>query len=790
MSWGEFVARLRKPKITWETFAQYEAMTASWRANVKDVGGFMCCQLKTDGRRKLENIATVTGVQLDVDNATPTTLQELTMFCEYRAVAYSTHSHSRGRPRLRVILPVDRVMNTLEAEAVGRKIAEQLGILENLDATTFEPNQLMYWPSHARDGDYVIEEIEGRLINVDEVLAAYRGQDEWVNPENWPRIPGETIKDRLGARMENPLTKPGIIGLFCRAYRIPDAIDQFLPDVYKPTMQPDRYTYTRGEGASGLVIYDDGLFAYSNHATDPVGGREVNAWDLVRVHKYGELDEKIKPGTPINQWPSYKAMQELALVDERVREQADLDRRKELEADFQPIKGENRKWVKQLALNRSGAYADTLPNYETALAEDQRLQAIRFNEFTRSLTVENAGGLPWVSNNPGWWGDLDLDNLRMYLAKTLGLSSEKSIMTALNAVTSQQRRYHPIKDRLAGLVWDGVARVDRLFIDYLGTEDTELHRKAARLLLSAAVARVHQPGIKYDFLIVLQGRQGIGKSMLTQKLSYGYFCDTISLADMQDAKIAGEKLQGVWFAEIAELTGIRKAEVEAVKGFISRTDDVYRGAYQRIVERRPRQTVLVGTTNEMDGYLRDLTGNRRFIPVVCGQSSEKKAWEITETEVDQLYAEVMACGWWKQPLTLVGEAAKQAEQAREDNLEDDLRVGLIEEFLAEPVPVDWYERTEAQRRFYRDSQIDFTDDPRPVEGIARKWVSPVEILVELFGRRRGDIRKYESMEINKIIARLPGWVRGGLVRDPVYGRQRVFLNADEGVQKQWEEIGG
>ena len=157
--------------------------------------------------------------------------------------------------------------------------------MEFCDPTTFEPSRLMYWASCCKDGEYVYEVYDGGFCSVDGVLAMY---GDWKDITQWPQVPGtEAIEKRRLAKQEDPTTKRGAVGAFCRTYGIPQAMDSFLPGVYEATAVPGRYTYTGGSTAGGAVVYDGELFLYSHHATDPCSGLLVNAWDLVRLHKFG-----------------------------------------------------------------------------------------------------------------------------------------------------------------------------------------------------------------------------------------------------------------------------------------------------------------------------------------------------------------------------------------------------------------------------------------------------------------------------------------------------------------------
>jgi predicted P-loop ATPase len=237
------------------------------------------------------------------------------------------------------------------------------------------------------------------------------------------------------------------------------------------------------------------------------------------------------------------------------------------------------------------------------------------------------------------WTDNDTSQLRCYISDVYGIYSPNKTQDALNKAAAK-RKHHPIREFLNSLPpWDGTKRVETLLIDYLGAEDNDYIRAVTRKTIVAAVARVFVPGIKFDSVLVMDGPQEKGKSTLFNKLAGDeWFNDGLTLTDMQD-KSGAEKLQGYWILEIGELTGMRKSDIDSVKSFISRRDDKYRASYGRVVESHPRQSIIVATVNSMGGFLRDPTGNRRFWPIRVGGTEARKGWDVTDTDVLQIWAE-------------------------------------------------------------------------------------------------------------------------------------------------------
>lgn len=315
LTWSSFLSKLARPTVTPETRAEWAKMTSAQQDNIKDVGGFVGGWLK-NGRRKAGNIQNRTLITLDVDfpDKNKNLFDDAVLLWGFSFAVYSTHKYTISNPRIRFVIPTARPVTAEEYVPIARKIASELGI-DHFDDSTYQPERLMYWPSHSKDAPYFFNYQQGPLLSPDKVLNEF---ENWRNSTFWPTSSRETEVHKHRAKLAgDPLEKPGIIGAFNRAYPIKSAIDTFLPDVYEPTAHDDRYTFIKGSTTGGLVLYDD-VFAYSNHGTDPTGGELTNAFDLVRIHKFGELDAKVKPNTPVTKRPSYKKMQEFALEDQNV----------------------------------------------------------------------------------------------------------------------------------------------------------------------------------------------------------------------------------------------------------------------------------------------------------------------------------------------------------------------------------------------------------------------------------------------------------------------------------------
>ena len=765
MELSEFRERISTTHRTSETVEQYRKMNKAQQDSIKDVGGFVLGTLK-DGRRKKETVLTRSGLTLDMDYGTPDIMDEIEMFFDFHCMIYSTHKHTPEKPRLRLIIPLAREVTPDEYGAVARKVAEEIGI-ELFDDTTYEPSRLMYWPSTSADGEFVFREIEGKALDPDAVLAKYK---DWRNTAEWPVSKRQqTIVQRNIQKQANPLEKPGIVGAFCRTYSIRDAIDTFLQDTYKHSAMPGRYDYIPADSQAGVVIYED-RFAYSHHATDPACGKLMNAFDVVRLHRFGDLDAKADPDGDPSKLPSFKAMQEFAVQDETVRIQLGKEREQLAQSEFNTEDDEN--WQTTLELDKQGKVKDTMANIAAIVSHDENLKSIVYNEFKGCIDV--IGPLPWKQVKPGF-NDSDVANAKLYFERVYGIWSPAKFKDALLAVVAAERIYHPIKNYFAGLTWDGVPRLDSLLIDYCGAEDNPYTRAVTRKTLCAAVARVYEPGRKFDSILVLSGPQGIGKSTFFAKLGGSWYSDSLAISDMKD-KTAAEKLQGYWILELGELAGIKKVDVETVKSFVTRVDDKYRQAYGAIVESHPRSCIIVGTTNSESGFLRDITGNRRFWPVQVSEKSLRHPWDLTD--IDQVWAEAIQAYKDGETLFLSGEVAQMAYAKQQEAMESDDREGLVQDYLDRLLPENWDNMDLYQRRTFL-SGGEFGDTP--IEGTVRRdRVCIMEIWCECFGKERQNLRKSDSYELEGILNKVGGWERyagnaSGKMRISGYGIQRAFI---------------
>lgn len=759
MLWSELLDRLSHFVVTNETVAQYKAASRDRQAEIKDVGGFVGGYCK-DGNRSTTTSRSV--LCLDADYADADLWPDWQLISDCAAAVYSTHKHTPEAPRLRLVIPLARDVNPDEYAAIGRRVAADLGI-DKFDDTTFQAQRLMYWPSRPTDGEEVFRWQDGPMLDPDAVLARYA---DWRDMSAWPvSSRAVEVAQRSAAKQKDPLTKPGLVGAFCRTYSIPAAIERYLPEVYTPCADPGRYTYSGGSTAAGAVVYDD-VFLYSHHATDPANtGHLLNAWDLVRVHRFGALDGDRDPGTPADKLPSYKAMSELAMADEAVRTTAVNDRIGDVSGDFEVVEdGDPDAWKKDLELSDKGGIRSSIGNVRLILEHDPALRGcIAWDEMDMLLSVKR--DLPWreVSDRRGrTWQNSDDANLRLYMERTYGIIGREKIMDAVET-TAKAHSFHPVRDYIRAVEWDGVLRVDSLLVRYLGAEDTAYTRAVTRKTLCAAVARVFRPGIKFDYMLVLRGRQGIGKSQLIGRLAGEWFSDSFCT---MTGKEAYEQVRRAWIIEVGELAGMRKAEAETIKLFVSKREDQYRPAYGRQVEVFPRQCIFIGTTNEAE-FLRDTTGNRRFWVIDTPNSDSRVDFrpELTPETVQQIWAEAYRYYQQGEPLYLTGDVETEAARVQNEHAETDDRTGIVSAYLERLLPINWDDMDLYARREWLQSDA---EGAKP-----RSKVCRMEVWCEALGNPVGRIDRYEGQAIHAMLEAC-GW-RYTSPRDfGIYGRQRAY----------------
>lgn len=769
--WSKFVEQLRTPVVTNETYKEFLECSKTDQGSIKDVGGYVGAYLR-NGKRSPENIVNRQLLTLDIDYAGSDFWDNYTFMYGNAAAIHSTHKHSSEKPRLRLLIPLDREVTRDEYVAVARKIAGTLDI-EVFDNTTFETNRLMFWPSHSKDSEYYFEFQDGPWLNVDNILNSYI---DWKDSSLWPTT--SKIIDEVNKavkKLEDPESKKGVIGVFCRTYDIYTVIDQFLDDVYQATTE-GRYTYLNGSTANGLVIYED-KFAFSHHNTDPCSGKLVNAFDIVRIHKFGYLDSG---KTDVK---SRKAMIEFIIQDPELKSKLakeNLEKAKYEFSQIEEIKEDiDLDWAKELEVDAKGKYLTNSINTDLILSSDIYLKEnFAYNEFDRNIYVLDS--VPWRKiNEPEPLRNVDKAGLRNYFSRVYGIKGKETLNDSFD-LAAEKEAYHPVRDYLEGLRWDGKNRIDDLLIDYFGAEDNVYTREAIRKMLTGAVARIYEPGTKFDLVLTLVSEEGVGKSTFIRKLGQQWFSDSLMTVKGKEAL---EQIQGCWLIEMAELSALKKAEIESVKHFITKQVDEFRKAYGEVKEVYKRQCVFFGTTND-SSFLKSSTGNRRFMPLDVRTEHIKKSVFSKEfdSSINQIWAEAKELYKKGEKLYLSKEANKIANAERINHLEIDPNTGIVEDFLNTKLPENWSKMDIWGRQAY------FENNDSKEEGFEREFVCIAEIWAECFCKAKEDLQQSNTRRLNDILRNLQDWEYVKSTKNfGIYGKQRYYRRKRKGIGEKIKE---
>lgn len=779
-SWTQLVSGLAEPHRTSETVEEYKAMSKDEQSAVKDVGGYVGGRFRPGvTRRRGGAVVRRTLITIDIDTDTDFAPQ-----CLY--LRHTTHSSTAEARRWRYIIPLSREVDRTEYQAITRRIAEP--IVDIIDPASFEPERLMFWPSASSDGEYLCEVTEGAILDADVILESYT---DYSDPKEWSYAPTEVQKtyEHAGGKLSNPLEKPGVVGAWCREYDCRDVLDMF-PDIYEPGNSYNRYTYKPGESSNGVVLYDGGLYCYSNHTTDPLHGKALNAFDLYRLLKFGDLDADASKFSRSDRLPSYTAMCKVVRADKKAGPRYLEENRPDLSMFDVVDNSGDAEVAAELQTNARGVTLGSLLNCVTILKQDALLSKnIKYDQFTESAIV--VGDLPWErGNNTRAWGDTDDASLRVYLSKMYQVDASKDkIQDALDHVLMMsERQIHVVQEYIKATKWDCVDRVDTLFIRCLGADDTALNRAITRKALVACVKRVFEPGCKFDYMTILASEQGIGKSTLLARLGGKWFSDSFDFR--QDGKNLMEQLDGNWIIESAELKGFSRQEITTIKAFLSKSDDRYRGAYKRHSTIKRRQCVFFGSTNE-DAFLRDETGNRRFWVVPCRQARNTVSKDMLEiinddgSLISQIWAEAYRRYTDGEPTELTAVQKEEMEETQKQYEYEDPLVAEAERYLSIRIPTSYYDWTKEQRKNYMQTMrlgasAKFGSYPalygcnmvrRTIvcgEEFRYEWLSEVDCAVNP-----------STNLATRTLAKLEGWrKRPGQVTIREYGQCRVFERID------------
>ncbi len=394
----------------------------------------------------------------------------------------------------------------------------------------------------------------------------------------------------------------------------------------------------------------------------------------------------------------------------------------------------------------NGRIRQSIGNAVMVLRRDPSLKgAIRFNELTAQRDIVR--DLGWSRMDGLHISDVDESNIQLYLEQTYGLTYDRAIDKAMRIVANENR-YHPIRDYLNSLVWDGISRIGEALPKYLGADDNEYTTEVTRLLLTAAIKRIYEPGCKFEIMVCLVGGQGAGKSTFFRFLACNdeWFSDDLKKIDDEQVY---RKMVGHWIIEMSEMMATANAKsIEDIKSFISRQKETYKVPYDKYLQDRLRQCVFVGTSNNMDFLPLDRTGNRRFAPIMVHSDRVSKHILADEAEargyIRQLWAEAMTLYRHSETheLKLSSKNEIYLRTLQKEFMPEDTKVGIIQGWL---------------------------------DTCHEDYVCSMMIYREALGHEYGEPKSWETKEVCNIMnTSIVGWEGGGHHRFRDYGVQRSW----------------
>jgi hypothetical protein len=636
ITWGEFVARLRTP------------------AGTKECGQYVLGDLSGPTRTK-DTILTRGALTLDADTPSPTLPALYEVLCGWRAVIHTTYSSTPDQPRYRIVIPLAEPISARDYPTAVQYVMDILG-RQQFDPGSIQPERYMFWAAASDPDSYVLHEIDGPLATPEELVGR-------------PAQPSLADAPVPRQRKADPTTLDGTVGSFCRAYTVEEAIAAFdLP--YDPAPGPDRWTLRGAASVAGLHLIAPGI-VFSHHSTDPAYGVACNVWDLVRLHRFADLDRDTPITTPPNRRPSHDAMQELATQDVKVLAEIVGD-------DFK-----DPSWRTQLRVGKgNGRIFDEIYNYD--LMMQHWAPKLRFNDLTSSIVRED--GSEFTS--------ADIVRMRNDIEREFRLRPAKAYFEDIVLDHAHRDSFNPIADYLTSLEWDGVSRVEECLP---GVVPTPFTRLAARKSLVAAVARMLEPGVKWDHTLVLYGGEGIGKSYWIHRMAQGYSAKLGSIRE-KDTLLT---LHRSWIMLSDEGYSLRKADADQLKDFITTTDDTYRAPYDKEVRTHKRRCVIWSTTND-PVFLRIQEGNRRYLVV---HAEEKYDFDLmTDEYIDQVWAEAVHLYHAGERLYLTDDEAALNRSNAARYTEEDAFGAQIAWAMDQLVPPGWDDMSPDMRRLWYEGR--------------------------------------------------------------------------------------
>lgn len=702
--------------------------------------------------RRKDAVVSRSALTLDVDSPDPSFLEKITLALPYAACVHSTYSSSPDDRHYRLIVPLDRPVAPDEYVVACQAVMQLLGSLQ-FDPSTTQPERFMFLPAAQEPGWFESVVVDGPAAVADELLADF---DPDLSSLPMPKP---------SRNKRNPFEIGGVIGSFNRAYEDWDLLIEVYGLPYEK-IADDRYQLAgvRSQAGMGPIAGAQG-FVYSHHVNDPAYGQTCSAFDLVRLHRFGHLDEDVKDSTPVAQRPSQKAMLELAAGDPRtIAQMVGVDFEKAVDEDV----AEPDAWQLRLVrAPRTAKVLDHVRNWDLIRAHDPAFGVLYYNDLT--LSPEASSDLPWrvVTLDTRTITMSDRWEFAHHIERAYDFRAGRDYVSGVIDAQALRRRRNPIREYLDELVWDGKPRLERCLP---GVRPTPYTCFVARKVMVAAVKRMFEPGCKWDHTLVLVGQEGLGKTYWIERMALGW-ASSLGRIDNKDTLLT---MQRSWVSIADESHSLRKSDQEAQKEFLTRTHDVYRMPYDRETLVHPRHCVIWSTTND-ETFLRRQEGNRRFLTVHC--TGRVNFDHMTREYIDQVWAEAVYRYRAGETIYLDELESTTAAGERERFVEEDNLTGMVLEYLDQLYPSDWEDRPlESRQRWLMDRSSEF----EPPGTMRLDRVCSMQIWVEALGRRKGEARRAELLEITNILKRLPGWTAApSRVRLPGYGPQLVFVRGED-----------
>ena len=442
---------------------------------------------------------------------------------------------------------------------------------------------------------------------------------------------------------------------------------------------------------------------------------------------------------------------------------------------------DNKQWTRLLKRSKKGEIVKSMSNFRLIFSKDEYLNQIRFdsfrqNDFSFTPVFFNVNGDKIDDESAG--------KIQEHLEIHYDLFTNQNKIFQILKATSLERSYNPVKDFICEEKWDGTPRLATVLIDFLGANDTELIREQTKKWFVAAVARVFEPGCKFDNVLTIPGPEGIGKSTFFSVIGGKWFSDSFSFASSDKEKV--ESILNAWIIEISELNGMKRAnDVEAAKAFLSRCCDSMRPAYGHKVIEFKRHNVFAATTNETN-FLQGENGNRRWWVIPVNGAGEVSSWaDKLKSIVHQLWAEAYYYYDKGEELFLPSHLEMQAReiQMNHSSILDDPILEEIRMYLERAVPLNYNRMSIPERLHYQRGGYANNDEPKTELNMVCAQQLIKEIPNDLI---RYNSNKYNARYVNLLMSHVEGWTRSE--QEKVKGLHPVYCDKTGRVKHPWVRI--